>query len=43
MQKTSKEMMTFRIERTTFEGSVFRGLEKIGGLSNRFASMQRAI
>ena len=43
MQKTSKAKMTFRIERTTFEGSVFRGLEKFGGLSNRFASTQHAI
>ena len=43
MQKTPKTKTTFRIERTTFESSVFRGLEKIGGLSNKFASMQRMI
>ena len=43
MRKTPKTKTTFRIERTTFEGSVFRGLENIGGLSNRFASTQCAI
>ena len=35
MQKTPKTKMTFKIERTTFEGSVFRGLEQIGGLQVR--------
>ena len=38
MQRTPNTKTTFRIERTTFEGSVFRELEKFGGLSNRFAS-----
>ena len=43
MQKTPEAKTIFGIERTTFEGSVFRGLEKFGGLSNRFASTQHAI